>query len=98
MNNITKPDNTIEEMKQSGINCGNQACRFYDNTGTFEQRCSGGDESGNPVIPYCSQYTPECVHDLKHMLYKELRLRVIVEWLNAAIKRIMNGDVSCRKV
>ena len=49
----------IQEEKTEGRNCSNFTCRFYDDTGMFEQNCSGGDKNGDTILPFCLKYIPE---------------------------------------
>lgn len=50
-----------EKEKMTGVDCANFTCKFYDDTGTYEQKCSAGDEGDNPYLPECDRYIPE--HD-----------------------------------
>jgi len=47
------------QEKLEGRNCINFDCRFYDDTGTYEQKCMAGDYDGNPFLLTCDKYIPE---------------------------------------
>jgi hypothetical protein len=46
-------------VQYEGVNCFNFSCKFYDDTGMYEQKCSAGDEDGSPLIADCERYIPE---------------------------------------
>ena len=50
---------TDECRKSAGRNCANFECNFWDDTGSYEQRCSAGDCYDDPYIEECQEYIPE---------------------------------------